>query len=151
MVTYTCKYCGNIAEAEKDAKFCQRCGARLEEQVVTAGPPIVDPAPQANVTRTSSTSKMVMGPTIKEHLMAQLLEGGQKMNGRFEVRRDGVIFVTSSRYGNRVIQVHREDIAMVGLGAKSNILAIHSKDGREVYVKMGGAHKWVSIIQQLKD
>ncbi len=135
MGSYTCKKCGYSAEDIDDAKFCQQCGASLAEQ-----------APQGNA---RAGSRMVIGPVIKEHLLAQLLERGEKKSGRFEVRKDGVIFVTSTRFGNKMVQVPIEDIEKVGLGEKDNILVIHHKNGDEVHVKMGGAEKWVRMIREL--
>ncbi len=135
MNSYTCKVCGYTTEAEGDAKFCQQCGASFAE-----------PAPQRSA---RAGSRMIIGAVIKEHLLAQLLEGGEKKSGRFEVRTDGVIYVTSSRFGNKVIQVPAEDIADVSLGEKDNILVIERKSGGAVLVKMGGASRWVTLIQQV--
>ncbi len=146
MGTYTCKACGFVTENDGEAKFCQQCGASLVEQFEAPAPPPVTPAPQINV---RAGPRMVMGPVIKEHLLAQLLEGGEKKSGHFEVRRDGVIYVTSAKHGNQVIQAPLEDIASVGLGYKNNILAIHLKNGNEILVKMGGAERWVTLIRQL--
>ncbi len=140
MPSYTCKACGHKGEKEQDAKFCQQCGAKLVED---AAPAIADPP------HVSGETRMVIGPVMKEHLLAQLLEGGEKKSGRFEVRKDGVIYITSSRYGNKVIQVPAEDIADVKLGVKDNILVIERKNGGAVLVKMGGAAKWVTLIQQV--
>lgn len=144
MKTYTCKVCGNSAEVADEAKFCQQCGARLEEDVQSS-PPSVVMAPQMRV---ADNPRNVVGPLIKDHLLAQLVEGGVKKSGRFEVRRDGVLFITSSRWSNKLVQVHVEDIASVGFGAKDNILAIHRKSGGDMLIKMGNVQKWATMIRQ---
>ncbi len=88
-----------------------------------------------------------MGIVIKEHLLAQLVEHGEKKSGKFEVRSDGVDYITSSRFGNKLIQIPREDIASVSLGDHDNLLLIRRKSGGEMVVKMGGAERWVHLIK----
>jgi hypothetical protein len=158
MGSYACNSCGYITENENEAKFCPQCGASLVDVAARPAPqpvvpaaavPQAPPAPPAPQVYVRAAPRNVVGPLIKDHLLAQLLEGNQKMSGRFEVRRDGVMYITSNRFGHRVIQVPLEDIANVGLGGRDNILAIHTKTGREVLVKMGNAQKWVAMIQQL--
>src|SRR4030042_4209757 len=121
MGIYTCNSCGYAIESETGAKFCPQCGAILVEEVARPAPTptpvaaVPAPAPQVNV---RAGSRNVIGPIVKDHLLAQLLEGNMKMSGKFEVRRDGVIYITSARFGNRIVQAPLEDIARVGLGGR---------------------------------
>ncbi len=147
METYSCRSCGYTTEVVDGAKFCQQCGTRFKEVITQPSFTPAEPPSQGNV---RAGTKIVIGPVIKEHLLAQLLENGRKKSGKFQVRNDGVIYVTSARWGHQVIQAKWDEIARVGLGMKDNILAINLKDGRELLIKMGGAHRWVRLIQSVK-
>ncbi len=146
MESFFCQNCGYAMELEAEAKFCQQCGVKFQEKDAYSAPLPPEPAPRVSL---QTGPRKVLGSMIKEHLLAQLLEDGIKKSGRFEVRRDGVMYVTSSRWGHRVIQVPVEDIASVGIGEKKNLLVIHRKSGGVLLVKMGGAHRWVTLIQRI--
>ncbi|HMF32892.1 MAG TPA: hypothetical protein VKK79_15825 [Candidatus Lokiarchaeia archaeon] len=97
----------------------------------------------------------VVGPLIKDNLLARLKEGKEIKTGRLEVRQDGVIFITSPRFGNELIQVPQEDISEVVINNKGPFAAgtvtLHIKDGNNVILVLSNADKWGSLIAQQLD
>ena len=146
-----CPKCGFI-NSNPGAKFCEQCGAGFDQSVETPAPQQLQDVPASppvmNIGSGSNAPRPVVGTILKENLLAKLLEGDLKMNGRLEIRRDGVTFVSSQRF-NKLVQCQSENISQVKVGNKPGIFGIMMKNGDKFIFKVGNAQKWVKYVQDI--
>lgn len=152
MHSYTCNVCGYVTESEDEAKFCQQCGSRFGDAVT---PPAPSPVHSTSQAGSRAKPKSVVGPIIQENLLARLEDNGEIKSGRLEVRHDGILFVTSTRFGNKLVQVPAENIARVeviekpgGFSFSAGKVILHVKSGYDVTLVMSNPHKWATMIRK---